>query len=83
MLAWLGPGSIPSGHILLNVAGPGVNSMVCQPDLEDTVISSMTCTGWIKYLVTHSRPDYVFDTYSSSGKLYQIKEVCSLAIYNA
>lgn len=44
-------------HILLVITGHGINSMVCQPDQEDTVISDTTCTGWIKYLLTHPYPD--------------------------
>ncbi len=51
--------------------------------LQLSFISSLTCTGWIKYFVTHPRPDYVIDSYSSSGKLYQAKKDCKLSYYDS
>ena len=57
VLAWWGP----EDHILQD---PKVNSIVCQPEDEDTLITTVQCTGWIKLLLSQGS----HDVYSGSGK---------------
>ena len=63
VLAWWGPGSVPEDHILQD---PKVNSIVCQPEDEDTLITTVQCTGWIKLLLSQGS-QFVADVYSGSG----------------
>ena len=66
LLSWWGPKSIPQGHIL---AEHEVNSIICQPEDEDTLLSDQHCTGWIKLLITSPvPPKLVADIYSNYGK---------------
>ena len=45
LITWWGPDPIPEGHILME----SVNSIVCQPSEDNTCISNMNCTGWIRH----------------------------------
>lgn len=63
VIAWWGASAIPQGHILVGK----MNSIICHPAEEDTVISSLQCTGWIKVLLA-SNPQCVADVYSESGE---------------
>ena len=48
VVAWWGKGHPPVGHIMSE--GPHVNSTVCNPQDEDTMVTEETCTSWIDYL---------------------------------
>ena len=63
LITWWGPDPIPEGHILME----SVNSIVCQPSEDDTCISNMNCTGWIR-LMLGMHPNIVADMYSVSGE---------------
>ena len=66
VVAWWGPTRIPDGHILKEEIE--VNSVVCHPDEEDTLVSTLECTGWIKMLLMSQHPQVVYDVYSVSGE---------------
>lgn len=66
VLSWWGPSPIPSGHVL---ADADMNSLVCHPDQEDTLISNLESTGWIRLLLSSTNPQVVADVYSPSGEL--------------
>lgn len=65
VISWWGPGIIPDGHIL---AHEEIDSIVCRPEEEDTIISTLQSTGWMK-LFLNLHPKLVFDIYSVSGEL--------------
>jgi len=69
VVSWWGPNPIPDGHILDDSEGHELNSVVCCPDQEDTMITTLHCTGWIKLLLRKAHPKVVADVYSTSGKL--------------
>lgn len=70
VISWWGPGPIPNGHILADAEEHEMNSLVCHPDQEDTLVSSLPSTGWIKLLLSCTNPQVVADVYSTSGELY-------------
>ena len=65
VLTWWGPIQIPEGHLLNEEE---VDSVVCHPDEEDTLVSTLECTGWIKMLLSSQHPQVVYDVYSVSGE---------------
>ena len=65
VFSWWGPGPIPQGHILHEQ----VNTLVCQPEDEDTLLATTQCTGWIKLLAMQvSQFATVADAYSEAGE---------------
>lgn len=70
VVSWWGPDPIPNGHILTDAEKNEVNSLVCYPEQEDTMISSLSSMGWIKLLL-RTHPKMVADIYSTSGKCTQ------------
>ena len=65
VVAWWGPMEIPETHILND---QDIDSIVCHPDEEDTLASTLACTGWIKLLVLSLQPKVAYDIYSASGE---------------
>ncbi len=65
VLTWWGPTPIPSGHILAE--RKEINSIVCHPEEEDTLLTTQQSTGWINLLL-HPHPHLVADVYSVSGE---------------
>ncbi len=64
VIAWWGSSTPPTGHILAE--GQDVNTIVCHPQDEDTMMAE-EATGWIGYLLKQAVKQ-VADIYSSSGK---------------
>ena len=64
VICWWGPGLMPEEHIL---AQEGIDLIVCRPEDEDTMITTLQSTGWMK-LFLNIHPKLVFDMYSASGK---------------
>ncbi len=56
------------GHILSE--GPHVNSIVCHPQDEETMVAA-EATGWIAYLCK-MKPRGVTDLYSGTGRLWHM-----------
>lgn len=65
VISWWGPDLVPEEHLL---AQEGIDSIVCRPDEEDTMITTLPSTGWMKLFLT-VHPKLVFDIYSVSGEL--------------
>ena len=63
-MAWWGDHSHPLCRETSNI-----NTIVCQPDEEDTMIASQA-TGWIIYLLKR-QVCHVADVFSTSGKYYK------------
>ena len=63
-MAWWGKGHPPVGHIMSE--GPHVNSIVCHPQDEETMVAQES-TGWINYLCK-LKPKGVMDLYSETGE---------------
>ena len=63
-MAWWGPNAVPEDHVLADKT----NSIICQPAEEDTMISTLSCTSWIKLLIG-ANPQLVVDVYSESGEI--------------
>ena len=63
-MAWWGKGHPPVGHIMSE--GPHVNSIVCHPQDEETMVAQES-TGWINYLCK-LKPKKVMDLYSETGE---------------
>ena len=63
IIAWMGDGSPPAGHLL--VEHHDVNSIVCCPQDEDTMVS-VQATAWLGFLVGGAK--HVADIYSKCGK---------------
>lgn len=70
MISWWGPDKVPNDHILTDAKENEINSVVCFTDQEDTMITDLQSTGWIKLLsTTHQK--VVADIYSTSGRLWR------------
>ena len=67
VVSWWGPDPIPNGHVLIDAEEKEMNSLICHPDQEDTMITSLQSTGWIKLLLNSANPKVVADVYSTSG----------------
>ena len=68
VIAWWGPGQIQRGHILGEP--PEVNSILCHPEEEETLLSTQsTGHGWMNLLLKQC-PLFVVDVYSISGKCF-------------
>ena len=64
VIAWWGPGQIQRGHILGEP--PEVNSILCHPEEEETLLSTQsTGHGWMNLLLKQC-PLFVVDVYSIS-----------------
>ena len=64
VLTWWGS-AIPQHHILAE--RQEINSIVCYPEDEDTLLTTQQATGWINLLL-HPPPQLVADVYSVSGE---------------
>lgn len=65
VISWWGPGLMPKEHLL---AQEEIDSIMCHPEDEDTIISTLQSTGWMKIFL-NLYPKLVFDVYSVSGEL--------------
>jgi len=65
VLVWWGPNTIPKGHILESE----MNTIVCHPEEEDTLMSDQQCSGWLKLVLLNiPAKEFVADLYSDYGK---------------
>jgi hypothetical protein len=76
VLTWWGPDPVPTNHILQN---PKVNSIVCQVEDEDTLITTVQCTGWMRLLLNET-PNFVADIYSESGMYMHSLHACTQCV---
>lgn len=74
VIAWWGKGHPPVGHLMSE--GPHVNSIVCDPQVQETMITEESCTGWMNYLCK-LKPKRVMDLYSEAGRC-----ACSVHVTN-
>ncbi len=65
VISWWGPGKVPEEHLL---AQEGVNSLICRPEDEDTIVTTLPSSGWMKLFI-NIRPKLVYDMYSVCGEL--------------
>ena len=63
VVAWWGKGHPPVGHLMSE--GPHVNSIVCDPQDQETMITEESSTGWINYLCK-LKPKRVMDLYGEA-----------------
>ena len=63
LFAWWGSNAPPTGHLLSE--GQDINTIVCHPLEENTLISEQA-TGWMGYLL-RQQPVMVADIYGTHG----------------
>ncbi len=66
VISWCGPGKVPEEHLL---AQEGVDSLICCPEDEDTIVITLPSSGWMKLFILNIRPKLVYDMYSVCGEL--------------